>query len=114
MDAKKLAKATEFVRDFNPNGNRADAFLVVRGGFIVAESYWGSASAATIHDIASGTKSIGSMAIAHAVHAGHFSVDDNISHFFPDLVSLTPEAAMQPLQVKHAISMAGGTNATYC
>jgi CubicO group peptidase (beta-lactamase class C family) len=113
MDAAALDKATAFVRDFNPNGNKADAFLVVRGGFIVAESYWGSANATTIHDIASGTKSIGSMALAHAVHAGAFSADSNISHFFPDLAPLTPEAAAQPLQVKHAISMAGGTNATY-
>ena len=113
MDAVALAKATAFVRDFNPNGNKADAFLVVRGGFIVAESYWGSATADTIHDIASGTKSIGSMALAHAVHAGHFSVHSNISHFFPDLVPLTSEAAAQPLQIKHTISMAGGTNATY-
>jgi len=113
MNSTALNEAINFVRDFNPDGPRADAFMVVRGGYVVAEEYWGSATNTTIHDIASGTKSIGSMALAHAVHAGHFTVESNISQFFPDLRPITPEAAEQSLQVKHVISMAGGTNATY-
>ena len=83
MDPAALAKAVDFVRDFNPGKPHADAFIVVRGGYVVAEAYWGNATAETIHDIASGTKSIGSIALAHAVHAGHFTVDTNISRFFP-------------------------------
>ena len=79
MDPAALAKAVDFVRDFNPGKPHADAFIVVRGGYVVAEAYWGNATAETIHDIASGTKSIGSIALAHAVHAGHFTVDTNIS-----------------------------------
>jgi hypothetical protein len=113
MDSALLRKAVEFVRDFDPHKPRSDSFIVVRGGHIVAEAYWGNASISKIHDIASGTKSIGSIALAHAVHAGHFTVDTKISQFFPDLKPLTPQAASQPLQVKHVISMAGGTNATY-
>ena len=67
MDGAALRKAVEFVRDFSPGKPHADAFIVVRGGFLVAEAYWGNMSRDTIHDIASGTKSIGSIALAHAV-----------------------------------------------
>jgi CubicO group peptidase (beta-lactamase class C family) len=114
MDPAALQKAVEFVQDFGPGLPHVDAFIVIRGGYIVTESYFGgNMTKDTIHDIASGTKSIGSIALAHAVHAGRFTVDSKISQFFSDLKPLNPQAATQPLQVKHAISMAGGTNATY-
>ena len=92
MNGTALLKAVEFVRDFNPGKPHADAFIVIRGGHIVAEEYWGGANASTIHDIASGTKSIGAIALAHAIHEGHFTVDTNVSKFFPDLKPLNADA----------------------
>ena len=61
----------------------------------------------TRHSFASGTKSIGSMVLAHAAHAGHFTVESNISQFVPDLRPISPEAAEQSLQVKHDCDLDG-------
>lgn len=119
-----LAEAVRFVHDFNMGGGRklasgawaihrrATAMLVVRGGYLVSEEYWGAVNERTLHDIESGGKSIASILCAHAIHAGHFSLDTKITDLYTQLVPLNPEAASGPLQVKHAISMAGGLNVT--
>ena len=46
-----------------------DAFLVVRGGFLVWEAYWGATTEHSMHDMASTTKSIAALALAHATQA---------------------------------------------
>ena len=57
-----------------------------------------------MHDLESGTKSIGGIVLAHA---GHFTPETNVSDFLPQLAGLNPAAAAQPLQLKHQLSMAG-------
>lgn len=124
LDSSALAKAVDFVREFNDGGRKrdvhgyysskhADAFLVVRGGYLVSENYWGRTNATSLHDIASGTKSVGSIALAHAVHAGHFDPNTSLATYFHSLKPLNPQAAATPLMLKHIVSMAGGCNATY-
>jgi CubicO group peptidase (beta-lactamase class C family) len=125
MDSAALAKATQFVRDFNEGGTtadrdgyyhppkRADAFLVARHGVLVAESYWGSTNRTSMHTVESGTKSIGATLLMHAAKAGHFSVETNVSDFFPGLRPLSAAAAEPKLRLKHLLSMAGGLNESY-
>ena len=90
-----------------------DALLVVRGGFIVSETYWGACKNDSLHDMASTTKSIAALALAHAIEAGHFSTETKIADYFPALVSNDPNVSSVPLQLKHLLSMSGGANATY-
>ena len=66
MSTSGLAAAAEWVGSLQS----PDAFLVVRGGFLVTERYWGATTNSSLHDLESGTKSIGAIALAHAVHAG--------------------------------------------
>ena len=125
MDSGSLAKAVEFVRDFNEGGTtadssgyyhppkRSDAFVVARHGRIVTENYWGSTNSTSMHTVESGTKSIGAMLIMHAALKGQFTFETNVSDYFPALKPLSKTAATPPLQVKHLISMAGGLNVTY-
>ena len=47
---------------------KADAFIVVKQGYIVQESYWGHTTVGTMHEINSGTKSVGSIAIAYGCY----------------------------------------------
>jgi CubicO group peptidase (beta-lactamase class C family) len=120
----KLDDAVTFVRDFNMGGGRqykngswvierhADALLVVRGGYMVVEKYWGSTTNTTLHDIESGGKSVASIVLASAVHAGHLSLDDNITNYFPQLKPLNPDAAAVPLRVRNCVSMAAGATVT--
>eukprot|EP00937_MAST-01D_sp_MAST-1D-sp2_P003125 g3125.t1 len=90
-----------------------DAFVVARGGLIVAEKYWAPTTASSLHDLASGTKSVASLALAHAVHMGHFGPDSNLTDYFPSLRGLSPDADAVPLQLKHLRAMAGGANVSY-
>ena len=92
---------------------RPDAFLVIRGGRIVLEQYYRDTHMNSLHDLESGTKSIGALALAHAIKAGHLSLDTNASAYFPGLVGLNPAASSTPLQLKHLLSMSGGSNVTY-
>ena len=82
-------------------------------GYIVQERYWGDTTAESLHDLASGTKSIGAIALSHAVHAGHFSTETNVSETLPEMQPLNPAAASTALKLKHLVSMAGGANVTY-
>lgn len=78
----------------------------------MSETYWGRTNATTIHNMASGTKSIGMLALAHAAHAGYFSTETNLTDYFPSL-GVGPGAARTPLKLKHLLSMAGGAAASY-
>ena len=42
MDPELLGNASSWVHAFN--GGVVDAFIVVRGGYLVAEHYWGESS----------------------------------------------------------------------
>ena len=86
--------------------------LVVRGGYLVVEKYWGSTTNTTLHDIESGGKSVASILLAHAIHAGLLATSDNITRYYPELKPLSPGAASAPLQVANCISMAAGANVT--
>jgi hypothetical protein len=90
-----------------------DALVVVRGGYVVSETYWGETKQDSLHDLESGTKSIGAMALAHAMHAGHFGFDTKLRDYYPTLTGNNPNASTVPLQLKHLVSMAGGANVTY-
>jgi CubicO group peptidase (beta-lactamase class C family) len=109
MSSAGLAKAAAFVGGLA----QPDALLVVRGGHIVSETYWGGTTAASLHALESGTKSIGAISLAHAIHAGHFTTETNVTDFLPALVGNNAAAAATPLKVKHLISMAGGANVSY-
>jgi len=109
MSSAGLAAATAWLDSLE----HPDAFIVVRGGYIVAETYWGDTNKDTLHDLESGTKSIGAMALAHAMHHGHFSFETKISDYFPGMHGLEPNASSIPLKLKHLVSMSGGANVTY-
>lgn len=109
MSSAALAEATAWFGSLE----QPDAFLVVRHGYIVAEHYWGDTSSDSLHALESGTKSVGAISLAHAIHKGFFTVETNVTDFLPQLVGNNPTAAAKPLKVKHLISMAGGANVSY-
>ena len=75
MSSAGLANASAWVGSLA----EPDAFVVIKGGYIVAEKYWGETDRESLHDLESGTKSIGAIALAHAIHAGHFNIDTNVT-----------------------------------
>lgn len=92
FDRAALHTARDFVRDFNMGGTRmangswalsrhADAFLVVKGGYLIHEEYWGSTTNTTLHDIESGGKSVASILLSYAMH--HPELSKNLSLCVP-------------------------------
>jgi CubicO group peptidase (beta-lactamase class C family) len=94
----------------------SDALLVVRGGYVVHEEYWGTTTNTTLHDIESGGKSVASILLAHAMHhpqlSNNLSLNTEVSHYYPQLKPLNPGAAATPLLVAHCVHMAAGANVT--
>ena len=103
FNASALAEAARYLRTTNQKswdkkiGNNTwltrhiDAFLVVRGGFVVHEQYWTPNGRKGVpHDVASATKSIAWMALAHAAMQGKLSLETRVDHFFPNLASDPP------------------------
>eukprot|EP01052_Picozoa_sp_SAG31_P031052 SAG31_NODE_3250_length_4490_cov_3.521977_5_plen_393_part_00 len=126
MSSAALKRAAKLVEFYNLNAelkggtaemtSHADAFMVVKGGYIVAEHYWGSTTNETMHDLESTTKSISSALIAHAIKRGvpklRLGVKTPVSKFY-DIKVLTPAAASAPLLLENVISMSGGMNGSY-
>ena len=103
FNASALAEAARYLRTTNQKswdkkiGNdtwltrHIDAFLVVRGGFVVHEQYWTPNGRKGVpHDVASATKSIAWMALAHAAMQGKLSLETRVADFFPNLESDPP------------------------
>ena len=123
FDSSKLAAAAKLVQDFNLGGGRkvnsthweitsgADAFMVTRGGFVVAEHYWRNTTAQTLHDPESCAKSVASALIAHAIHKRKFSLKTRVSDFY-EIQNLSAAAASAPLLVENLLAMSGGLNVT--
>eukprot|EP00729_Bicosta_minor_P027985 gene27985-34654_t len=123
-----LNEAVTFTKDFNMGGGEqkangswactrhTDALLVVRGGYLVHEEYWGTTTNTTLHDIESGGKSVASILLAHAIHhpqlSNNLSLATAISEYYPQLKPLNPGAAATPLLVAHCVHMAAGANVT--
>ena len=123
MSSSGLARAAKLVEHYNLGGgainathfkanSHADAFLVVRGGRIVAEHYWGSTNATTMHDLESTTKSISSALIAHAIQRKLLSVKTPVSKYY-DIKPLTAAAGSKPLLMENVLAMSAGMNGTY-
>jgi len=123
MDSAASQRAAKLVEFYNLNADvdshgsatmssHADAFAVVKGGYIVAERYWGSTNNATMQDLESTTKSISCALIAHAIKRGILSAKTPVSKFY-DVKALTPAAASAPLLLENVVSMSGGMNGSY-
>ena len=86
-----------------------DAFLVIRGGYMVHEQYWKPNGYKDVpHDVASATKSVAWMALAHAAMEGKLSLETKVADYFPNLKS------DPPYLLKQVMSMDGGLNHSAC
>ena len=124
LNASALAEASRFLKTTNQKGwskevangtwttRHLDAFLVVRGGYLVHEEYIAPNARKDVpHDICSATKSVAWMALAHAAMEGKLSLDTKVTDYFPSFKPAKPSDP--PYQLKQVMSMDGAINQTW-
>jgi CubicO group peptidase (beta-lactamase class C family) len=91
-------------------GANTTTFLMLSGGRVLAEHYFGGATASTLQDIASAQKPVTSTLVGIAQAQGKLHVDDTItSHLGPGWSRAAP-AEEAPITVRHLMTMTSGLN----
>jgi len=82
---------------------------IIRNGYVVFDAYWWPVKPGDLHDVASCTKSITSLAVGIAHEKGLIeSLNDPFVHYFPDYDMTTRDADPEPISVKHLLTMTAG------
>ncbi|MCP4542188.1 MAG: serine hydrolase [Chloroflexi bacterium] len=85
------------------------AFLVVQGGYIVAEHYPPVFHSRYLHHIHSCTKSVTSILVGIAMQEGYIgSVDDAILDYFPEYEFANMDERKEAITLHHILSMSSG------
>lgn len=83
--------------------------LVVRNGYILAEKYYPPYEQDVEHEIFSVTKSIISALVGIAIEEGYIeSVDQKVSTFFPDRITVNPDPRKDQITLEHLLTMTSG------
>jgi Cu-Zn family superoxide dismutase len=105
MDPALLATAAQRVRTDLP---RLSALLVVRGGDIVAESYFNGQTSAAPIDVWSVTKSVTSMAVGIAIAEGRLRLDQTLGDLIPERIPAGADPRTARVTVEQLLTMTGG------
>jgi CubicO group peptidase (beta-lactamase class C family) len=106
MDAQKLAQMLDDVRQ---NGLGLHSILVIRNGYIVSETYFGSNQPDTRHALYSCTKSFVSTLIGIALDQGRIARPEaRVLDFFPGQIFANPDARKQAMTLDDLLTMRSG------
>ena len=82
MDSQKLADLAAKIKE---RGMAVHSFLVIRNGYLVSETYFGSWKQDTVHETQSAGRNFTSALIGIAIDKGYIDgVDQRIVDFFPE------------------------------
>jgi CubicO group peptidase (beta-lactamase class C family) len=96
-------------REIKARYRSINAFLVVRGGYLVFESYCGGFGPDDKHLVASVTKSFISALIGIAIDRGFIEgVHQNVLGFFPEYVPGAGDHLKRQMTIKHLLTMTAG------
>jgi CubicO group peptidase (beta-lactamase class C family) len=85
------------------------SLLVIRNGYIVNESYFGSYGQETKHELYSCTKSFVSTLLGIAIDKGYVdSVDRPVKDFFPNRTFANPSPSKDAMRLEHLLTMTSG------
>lgn len=84
------------------------SIMVVRGGKVIAEKWFGENGPDTPHILNSVSKTFTSTAVGIAVDEGLLSVDDKVLSFFPDKAPENPDGNLSSMTVKDLLTMSCG------
>ncbi|MEN2768894.1 serine hydrolase domain-containing protein [Ornithinibacillus xuwenensis] len=103
MDSRKLADLESVIQSDYSNIN---GIVLVKNGFIAYERYFNGHRAASMHHVASVTKSILSALIGIAINKGFIKhVNQKVLEFFPEYVSDSDQRQKEAITIRHLLTM---------
>jgi CubicO group peptidase (beta-lactamase class C family) len=116
----KLVRAADAAAKFDPAALAAfeaaalaenleiHSMMVLKGGEVVAEKWWGEGAPDKPHVMHSVSKSFTATAVGFAVAEGLVSLDDKVVSFFPDKVPDTASPNLALMTVRNLLTMSTG------
>jgi CubicO group peptidase (beta-lactamase class C family) len=89
--------------------SRLNGIVVARHGDLVAEEYFGGFHAGSYHTVASVTKSVVSLLTGIALGRGLLSLDQTLADWFPEITRMDVDQRARDVQLRHLLSMTGGS-----
>jgi CubicO group peptidase (beta-lactamase class C family) len=103
LHSEELLKLLEHVKVKKVDIN---SLIIVRNGYMILEAYFYPFQKDVIHDIASVTKSITSLATGIAIDRGYIKhVDEQVLPYFKDRTPLNLDENKKSLTIKHLLTM---------
>lgn len=88
---------------------RMHSFLMIRGGKLIAEKYYGNHHAGALNDLRSATKSFTSILFGMAVHRGDLPpIDTPVLPYLEEYVSRRSHPLLDRLTFRHLLTMTSG------
>jgi CubicO group peptidase (beta-lactamase class C family) len=84
------------------------SIMVMRNGYVIGEGWWAPYAPQHKHSLYSLSKSFTSCAVGLAINEGHFTVEDNVIKFFPELLPALVSPNLAAMKVKHLLTMNTG------
>lgn len=109
FDSGKTAAGLQEIRNQNLD---VHSLMVIRNGLALVDAYFYPYDGATVHDVASVTKSIMTTLIGIAVDQGKLQLDQPMLSFFPDRAIANRDTRKERITVRHLASMSSGLDCT--
>jgi CubicO group peptidase (beta-lactamase class C family) len=107
MDSEKLVAMMEYLHSYD--GSQVDSLLIIRNGYVVAETYFHPFTKDSKHDMASVTKSVMGTLIGIAIDKGYIDdVNQQIVDFFPGRTIANLDAHKQAMTLEHLLTLRSG------
>jgi len=84
------------------------SIMIMRNGYVIGEGWWAPYAPQYKHSLYSLSKSFTSCAVGLAINEGYFSVEDNVTKFFPELLPAQVSPNLAAMKVKHLLTMNSG------
>jgi CubicO group peptidase (beta-lactamase class C family) len=109
IDSVRLADGLLSMRE---QGIDVHSLLMIRNGAVVVDAYFYPYDGATVHDLASETKSVMTTLIGIAAGQGKLSLDAPVLSFFPGRTVANRDGRKERMAVRHLASMTSGFDCT--
>jgi CubicO group peptidase (beta-lactamase class C family) len=87
-----------------------DSFIVVRRGYLVHETYYGTSSRDDVHTMQSVSKSITSVVTGIASDAGSLNIEAPMLSLLPQYADASPDPRLAQVALRHLLEMRSGIN----
>ena len=109
VDSRKLLEMFQDIQA--KGGNNLHSILIVKNGYLIAESYLAPYHKGTLHNVKSVTKSVLSALVGIALREKYLkNIDQKVSEFYPEY---TNDSQKRDITLRHLLTMTAGLTWSY-